>query len=138
MQSLYSVIRFALSAALLATKVVVAQSPDRPLGAHLTTRPLIHAPVSVSGVNIHLKNDLGIASDRHPMPTWLKWGIVGAGAGAITFAVLGRVPSNPNPVLQDAAVGAVVGFVAVGGGIAFYNWVCGAGSGSRRAGLCGR
>jgi hypothetical protein len=48
---------------------------------------------------------------------WLRWGLIGAGAGAVTLAVLGRmsIDSRPNPVIQDAALGALTGFVIVGG-----------------------
>lgn len=37
---------------------------------------------------------------------------------------------------KDAALGGVFGFAILGGGIAFYDWVCKPDSGSQRAGLC--
>lgn len=69
---------------------------------------------------------------------WLKWGLVGAGVGAVTFAVLGRMSVQPNPVLHDAALGAATGFVTIGGGVALYEWICAPGSWSRKNGLCSR
>ena len=69
-------------------------------------------------------------------PRWVKWGLIGAVAGAATFALLSQSADDPNPVLQDAAVGAVVGFVTIGGAVAFYDWVCKPDSSSERAGLC--
>lgn len=71
-------------------------------------------------------------------PRWVTWGIVGAGLGAVTFALLGQLgsPDEPNPVLQDAAFGAAAGFVILGGSVAVYDWVCAPGSTSQRAGLC--
>lgn len=72
------------------------------------------------------------------MPSWVKWGLVGAAGGAITFGVLGETSIDDRKSFgQNAATGAVAGFVIVGGAVAFYNWVCAPDSGSRRAGLCG-
>jgi hypothetical protein len=140
MNCLRSAIRLGLIVALLAPSGMAAQSADHPIGARLqvgrqslrTTSP----PDRSASLNFRLQRD--IATDQRPMPAWLKWGIIGAGVGAVTFAVLGRIPSEPNPVLQDAAVGAAAGFAVVGGGVALYSWMCGRGSASRRAGMCGR
>src|SRR5687768_3430656 len=87
-----------------------AQAAAHPVGAQRLTSNVV---------------DLRIVSDARPMAPWLKWGLVGAGAGAVAFALLGqaRVDGEPNPVLQDAAVGAVIGFAVVGGAVAFYSWV---------------
>lgn len=73
-------------------------------------------------------------------PRWVKWGLVGAGAGALTFMALGQmtIDTQPNPPLQDAAFGAAAGFIIIGGSIALYDAICAPGSSSRRAGLCGR
>ncbi|MGK2935888.1 MAG: hypothetical protein ACSLFE_11700 [Gemmatimonadaceae bacterium] len=71
------------------------------------------------------------------MPRWLKWGLVGAVAGAITFGLFSRMTiEGDNPLLPDVALGAAVGFVTIGGGVAFYDWVCKPDSSSDRAGLC--
>ena len=70
-------------------------------------------------------------------PRWVKWGLVGAAAGAVTFALLsGTDADGDRNAGTDAAVGAVFGFAILGGAIAFYDWVCKPGSGSQRAGLC--
>jgi len=81
---------------------------------------------------------LAAAPDR-PMPGWLKWGLVGAGAGAVTFPLLGGLASDSNhQPARDAALGAAAGFVIIGGGVALWQGLCGPDSASRRAGMCGR
>ena len=77
-----------------------------------------------------------LAFQNSSRPRWVKWGLIGAVAGAATFALLGQTADDPNPALQDAAVGAVIGFVTIGGAVAFYDWVCKPESASERAGLC--
>ena len=125
----YAILRL-LALVLVATSLlpscVGAQATARPAGAQRLTSNVVV--------------DLRIVSDGRPMAPWLKWGLVGAGAGAVAFALLGqsRVDGEPNPVLQDAAVGAAIGFAVIGGAVAFYSWVCSPDSRSRRAGLCGR
>lgn len=70
-------------------------------------------------------------------PRWVKWGLIGAAAGAATFALLsGTSTEGDRNAATDAALGAVFGFAILGGGIAFYDWVCKPDSGSQRAGLC--
>ena len=54
-------------------------------------------------------------------PSWVKWGLIGAAAGALTFPLLSTLASDSeHNVAPDAAVGAVVGFVIVGGGVALW------------------
>lgn len=74
-----------------------------------------------------------------PLPNWVRWGIVGAVAGAVTFPLLGSlaVDNRRHPV-REAVAGAVSGFVLVGGSVALWEVVCGGPTRSRRAGLCGR
>lgn len=73
------------------------------------------------------------------IPVWLKWGLIGAGAGAVTFPLLGSMASDSRSEPATMAVaGAAVGFVVVGGGVALWQAACGPDSSSRRAGLCGR
>ena len=79
------------------------------------------------------------ASDNRGMPSWVKWGLVGAAAGAVTFPLLGGLGVNEHQsVARDAFAGAVVGFVVIGGSIRLWQAICHEGSASRRAGLCGR
>jgi len=79
------------------------------------------------------------AAPGQPMPAWLKWGLVGAGAGAVTFPLLGGLASDSNhQPARDAALGAAAGFVIVGGAVALWQALCGPDSASRRAGMCGR
>jgi hypothetical protein len=73
------------------------------------------------------------------MPAWLKWGLVGAGAGMVTFPLLGGLASDSNhQPARDAALGAAAGFVIIGGAVALWQGLCGPDSASRRAGMCGR
>ena len=72
-------------------------------------------------------------------PRWVKWGVAGAVGGAILFSVAGQSNTDRDrSAIGDAALGAAIGFVIVGGAIALYDAVCAPESGSRRAGLCGR
>ena len=78
---------------------------------------------------------------RAGMPRWVKWGLVGAAAGAVTFAVLNEAASNDQTrggFVGAAATGAVAGFVIVGGSILAWDAVCGGDKRSRRPVLCGR
>ena len=77
-------------------------------------------------------------ADAGGTPSWVKWGLVGAAGGALVFGVLGESSIDRNgSVMRDAVTGAAIGFVVIGGAVAFYSWVCSDDSGSRRAGLCG-
>ena len=79
------------------------------------------------------------AGTGRAMPAWLKWGLIGAGAGAVTFPLLGSMASDSrSEPATNAVAGAAVGFVVVGGGVALWQALCGPDSSSRRAGLCGR
>lgn len=72
-------------------------------------------------------------------PRWVKWGMAGAVGGAILFSVAGQSnPDGDRSAIGDAALGAAIGFVILGGAIAVYDAVCAPESGSRRSGLCGR
>jgi hypothetical protein len=85
--------------------------------------------------------DVRAASATGGMPHWLRWGLIGAAGGAVTFAVLGGLPAQGSGAPHHstatwATEGAIAGFVVIGGAVAFYDWVCAAGSRSERAGLC--
>jgi hypothetical protein len=81
---------------------------------------------------------VSIAAPGRAMPTWLKWGLVGAAAGAVTLPLLGSLASDSRgEPARDAFVGAAAGFVIVGGSVALWQALCGPDSSSRRAGLCG-
>ena len=79
---------------------------------------------------------------RAGMPRWVKWGLVGAVAGAITFPILSGLSAPDDQakggVVGDVAAGAAVGFVIVGGSILAWDAVCGGEKRSRRPVLCGR
>jgi hypothetical protein len=78
-------------------------------------------------------------ADEGGTPRWIKWGLVGAAGGAVLFGIAGQQgPDRHREWVSDAAYGAATGFVLIGGGVLFYDWVCSRGSRSRAAGLCGR
>lgn len=96
------------------------------------------APEQPSGSTYSHRDISVVAARADQWPRWVRWGLVGAGAGAVAFAALGRmtIDTAPNPVLQDAALGAASGFVLLGGSIALYDMLCAPRSRSRQAGLC--
>jgi hypothetical protein len=77
-------------------------------------------------------------ADRRRLPRWVRWGLVGAAAGAVTFPLLGGLGggSESRPA-RDAAAGAISGFVVIGGSVALWDAVCAGDTRSRRAGMCG-
>ena len=81
-----------------------------------------------------------VALSDGSVPRWIKWGLIGAAGGGVLFAIAGQssVDNQRHSVAGDFAFGAGTGFVLVGGGVLFYDWVCSRGSRSRAAGLCGR
>ncbi len=73
------------------------------------------------------------------MPRWAKWGIAGAIAGGLLFAVAGQSNvGGGHSAAGDALAGAAAGFVVIGGGVALYDAMCAGDTRSRRSGLCGR
>ena len=103
---------------------VAAQSFD---DARLGVQPVATAEVPAPSQSV----------EYSAMPRWVKWGLIGAVAGAITFGLFSRMTiEDDNPLLPDVAVGAAVGFVTIGGAIAIYDVVCKPDSASDRAGLC--
>ena len=72
------------------------------------------------------------------MPRWVKWGLVGAVAGGVLFAVAGQSNvERGHSAAADAFYGAASGFVILGGAVALYDWMCAGDTRSRRSGLCG-
>lgn len=116
----------ALAAGILAPDGVAAQSLD---DAQVGFRP---------GASVAVQPAASLAfQDGGGTPRWVKWGLVGAAAGAVTFALLsGTDTGGDRNAAADAALGAAFGFAILGGGIAFYDWVCKPDSSSQRAGLC--
>ncbi len=135
---------YALALTLLSSSGAGAQPTVPPPFEQLALREAVAATSSDftlrERVGLLADTASAIRSDHRAMPTWVKWGLVGAAGGAIAFGLLGRttIDREPNPVLQDAALGAVIGFVVIGGSVAVYSWICSPDSRSRRAGLCGR
>jgi len=97
------------------------------------------APVDTMSRAIGELSRASYAGAGRAMPAWLKWGLIGAGVGAVTSPLLASMASDSRGEPAQAAVaGAAAGFVIVGGGVAVWQAVCGPDSSSRRAGLCGR
>ena len=128
----------------------------RLIGALLTlvvVAPCLSAQQARSPWNVSVADAIGSAPGNAPwyptfgvnaaalakVPTWVKWGFVGAGIGAVGLPLLSSLASDsPQRPARDAVIGAVAGFVIVGGSVALWHVVCGPQSASRRAGLCGR
>ncbi len=74
------------------------------------------------------------------IPSWLTWGLVGGAGFALAVAAThGAGGGTPDTSRGSAMLFAgATGLALVGGGVAFYQWVCAPGSRSRRSGLCGR
>jgi hypothetical protein len=106
----------------------------RPANAQRAGPPIGFVAQQPSSANAHL---LAFQSPGG-MPRWVKWGLVGAVAGGVLFAVVGQSDvDRGHSVAGDAFLGAATGFVILGGAVAFYDWVCGGDTRSRRSGLCG-
>lgn len=120
--------------------VALATCAVAPVGSAQSVAPMAVGPlvpVGTMGSALAAPRRASYASAGRPMPAWLKWGLVGAGAGAVTFSLLGSMASDSrSEPAKDAVAGAAVGFVIVGGGVALWQAVCGPDSSSRRAGLC--
>ncbi len=80
------------------------------------------------------------AAQQGGIPSWLTWGLVGGAGFALAVAAThGAGGGTPDTSRGSAMLFAgATGFALVGGGVAFYQWVCAPGSRSRRSGLCGR
>lgn len=112
----------------LALPAIAGAQVERPVAFVSTPRAMESAHASHRAV-----------ADGGGMPHWVKWGLVGAVGGGLLFALAGQSNTDQNhSVAGDAAYGAATGFVLIGGGVWFYDWVCSRGSRSRAAGLCGR
>lgn len=58
------------------------------------------------------------------MPRWLRWGLIGAVAGAVIWTAADAGNNHTGSVLDHALAGAATGFIIVGGGVAIYDAVC--------------
>ena len=115
---------------------------ERLYGQHAFTR---FEPVqSVSpALNFHhntdpLSTSSALSAANGGIPRWVKWGLVGAAAGAITLPLLAgmSVDNDPDPFIKNAALGAAFGFVVIGGSVAIWDALCAGDTWSRRSGLC--
>jgi hypothetical protein len=116
-----------------------------PLAAQqLESRAAVRRPSSPAQTSAHdaamapARAAVAAADSGRGLPRWVRWGLVGAVAGAATFPILnGLSPSTERSTARAAAEGAVIGFVLVGGGVALWDAMCRGDTRSRRAGLCG-
>lgn len=118
----------------LSFAVVLLLIEPRPASAQRFAQPIGFVAQRSSSPNAHL---LAVQSFGGT-PRWVKWGLVGAVAGGVLFAVAGQsnVEGGHN-VARDAFYGAATGFVILGGAVALYDWMCAGDTRSRRSGLCG-
>ena len=118
----------------LSLAVVLTLIAPRPVNAQRLAQPIGFVAHRSPGPNAHL---LSLQS-AEGMPRWVKWGIVGAVAGGVLFAIAGQSNvDGGHSVAGDAFYGAATGFVILGGAIALYDWMCAGDTRSRRSGLCG-
>lgn len=131
-------LRYRLAATLtlvVASTATAQRVPSQSVTPHLVSLEAARLGVTSPGA----RSEPAIQQRSGARPRWVKWGLIGAAAGGVLFSVAGQ--SNPDggrSVIGDAALGAAIGFVILGGAIALYDSVCAPESGSRRAGLCGR
>lgn len=117
-----------------------------PLAAQPVVRPVAVARATFAGPAAAVPGTTAlphppraVTLDSRRMPRWVRWGLVGAAAGAVTLPLLGSLASDSDArPARDAAVGALAGFVILGGSVALWDAVCAGDTRSRRAGLCGR
>ena len=110
---------------LISARPANAQRLDPPIGF------IAHRSLSPNAQQLAFQSSGG-------MPRWVKWGLVGAVAGGVLFAVAGQSNvDGGHSVAGDAFYGAATGFVILGGSVALYDWLCGGDTRSRRSGLCG-
>ena len=106
----------------------------RPANAQRLAPPIGFVAQRSSSPNPHLL----VLQSSGGMPRWVKWGLVGAVAGGVVFAVAGQSDvERGHSVAGDALSGAAIGFVILGGAVALYDWMCAGDTRSRRSGLCG-
>ena len=114
-----------------------AQQVVRPVAVTGATALLSSAISPIATFPVHAARPSQAPGRR--VPRWVGWGLVGAAAGALTFPLLGSMASDSEShPARDATVGALGGFVIVGGSIALWDAMCRGDTRSRRAGLCGR
>ena len=120
-------IRNLLLALTIVSMPASAQFTPAPVGVHLQS--VVSRSRDVRTIS---------AGTGSGMPRWLKWGLAGAVAGGVLFAVAGQSNvDHDRSFASDALYGAATGFVLVGGSIALLDWLCHGDTKSRRSGLCG-
>ena len=125
--------------------VVLALVSPLPLGAQqLESRAAVGRARSSPQTSTHdattgaVRAAVAAADTGRGLPRWVRWGLAGAAAGAVTFPILNGVSSDSEKSSARAAVeGAVIGFALIGGSVALWDAACRGDTRSRRAGLCG-
>ena len=93
-------------------------------------RPVALGVTSHSTPRVPATNAAALSSNS-AMPSWVRWGLLGALGGAILFTVVDSNHSVGSRIISGAATG----FVVVGGGVLLYDSVC---AGSGPSAFCGR
>ena len=126
----------------IASHAMAAALAEQPGIAADSTASLVREPVVGIGARrsapVIPKTASPAAGSWDGTPRWVRWGLVGAVAGAVTFPLLGGLSGSDGSAAGDALAGAAVGFVILGGAVALWDALCAGQTGSRRAGLCGR
>ena len=124
--------------------VLALVSPVRLGAQHLESRTAVGraraAPqtTTLDAAKGAVRAAVAVADTGRGLPHWVRWGLVGAAAGAVTFPILNGVSSDSEKSSARAAgEGAVIGFAVIGGSVALWDAVCRGDTKSRRAGLCG-
>lgn len=124
--------------------VVLALVSAVPLAAQQLEARVAVGPRSAPQTSTHdaataaVRAAVAAADTGRGLPRWVRWGLAGAAAGAVTFPLLNGLSPDPEKSPARAAVeGAAIGFVIVGGSVALWDAVCRGDTRSRRAGLCG-
>lgn len=126
---------------LTAGHAIAAAAAEQPGIAAGSTTSLLREP----GVGVVARGRAPVMAGAAPLaagswdstPRWLRWGLVGAVAGAVAFPLLGGLSGSDGNAAGDALAGAAVGFIILGGAVALWDALCAGQTSSRRAGLCG-
>lgn len=80
--------------------------------------------ISASSSAVPIQSSATLVATSNDMPRWLRWGLIGAVAGAVIWTAADAGNNHTGSVLDHALAGAATGFIIVGGGVALYDAVC--------------
>jgi hypothetical protein len=111
-----------LIAALIALAIVIpaSASAQRATQVGVSSAQAVH----LSAFPAPAPTDNTVMATSSGMPRWLRWGLIGAVAGAVIWTAADAGNNHTGSVLDHALAGAATGFIIVGGGVAIYDAVC--------------